>query len=147
MVQNPSAMQEMWIWSLGREDPLKKEMATHSSILAWRIPRTEEPGGLRSVGFQRVGHDWACTRTEGTDIWHTLSRENTAVHSDIMLVSEKCPLTVPFPWTQPLRYRRAQLPGRRVLWEDLKDLHHHRQFTQHRASQLKSKSSIRVWQT
>ena len=52
-------MQETWVWSLGQEDPLKKGMATHSSILAWRIPWTEEPGGLQSVGSQRVGHDWA----------------------------------------------------------------------------------------
>ena len=51
------AMQETWVQSLGREDPLEKEMATHSSILAWRMPRTEEPGGLQSTGSQRVGHD------------------------------------------------------------------------------------------
>ena len=52
------AMQETWVWSLGWEDPLEKEMATHSSIFAWRIPWTEEPGGLQSTGLQRVGHDW-----------------------------------------------------------------------------------------
>ena len=52
------AMQETWVWSLGREDPLEKEMATHSSIRAWRIPWTEEPGGLQSTGSQRVGYDW-----------------------------------------------------------------------------------------
>ena len=51
-VKNLSAMQEMWVQSLGWEDPLEKEMATHSSILDWRIPRTEEPGGLQSVGSQ-----------------------------------------------------------------------------------------------
>ena len=51
------AMQETWVQSLGQEDPLEKKMATHSSILAWRIPRTEEPGGLQSTGLQRVGHD------------------------------------------------------------------------------------------
>ena len=51
------AMQETWVQSLGREDPLEKEMATHSGILAWRIPWTEEPGGLQSTGSQRVGHD------------------------------------------------------------------------------------------
>ena len=45
-VKNPPAMQETWIWSLGQEDPLEKELATHSSILAWEIPGTEEPGGL-----------------------------------------------------------------------------------------------------
>ena len=53
------AMRETWIQSLGQEDPLEKEMATNSSTLAWRIPWTEEPGGLQSVGSQRVGHDWA----------------------------------------------------------------------------------------
>ena len=51
------AMRETWVGSLGQEDPLEKEMATHSSILAWRIPWTEEPGGLQSTGSQRVGHD------------------------------------------------------------------------------------------
>ena len=50
-------MRDTWVRSLGREDPLEKEMATCSSILAWRIPWTEEPGGLQSVGSQRVGHD------------------------------------------------------------------------------------------
>ena len=63
MVKNMPAMhqtQETWIWSLGREDPLVEEMVTHSSILAWRIPWTEEPGGLQSMGSQRVGHGWAC---------------------------------------------------------------------------------------
>ena len=57
MVKNPPAMQETWVRSLGWEDPLEKEMATHSSILAWRIPWTEEPGGLQSMGLQRVGHN------------------------------------------------------------------------------------------
>ena len=52
-------MQETWVQSLGREDPLEKGMATYSSILAWRIPWTEELGGLQSMGWQRVGHDWA----------------------------------------------------------------------------------------
>ena len=50
-------MRETRVQFLGREDPLEKEMATHSSILAWRIPWTEEPGGLQSTGSQRVGHD------------------------------------------------------------------------------------------
>ena len=51
-------MQEMWVRSLGREDPLEEEMATHSGILAWDIPRMEEPGGLQSMRLQRVGQDW-----------------------------------------------------------------------------------------
>ena len=50
-------MKEMWVRSLGWEDPLEKEMATHSSILAWEIPWTKEPGGLQSIRCQRVGHD------------------------------------------------------------------------------------------
>ena len=57
MVKNPPAKQEIQVQSLGREDPLEKDMATHSSILAWRIPWTEEPGGLQSIGSQRVGRD------------------------------------------------------------------------------------------
>ena len=52
-------MQVTQVWSLDGEDPLKKEMATHSSILAWEIPWTEEPGGLQSMGLQRVGHHLA----------------------------------------------------------------------------------------
>ena len=51
------AMRETWVRSLGQEDTLEKEIATQSSILAWRIPWTEEPGGLESMGSQRVGHD------------------------------------------------------------------------------------------
>ena len=51
------SMQETWVLSLGWEDPLEKEMATHSSILAGRIPWSEEPGGLQSMASQRVGHD------------------------------------------------------------------------------------------
>ena len=61
-------MQEMWIRSLGGEDPLEKEMAPHSSILAWETPWTEEPGGPQSMGSQRVGHDWETepTRSPGS---------------------------------------------------------------------------------
>ena len=51
-------MQEMWVWSLGREDPLEEGMATHSNILAWRIPQTKEAGSLLSLEVQRIGHDW-----------------------------------------------------------------------------------------
>ena len=56
-VKNLPAMQETWVRFLGWEDPLEKEMATHSSILAWKIPGMEEPGGLQYMGLQRVGHD------------------------------------------------------------------------------------------
>ena len=58
LVKNLPVMQETWVRSLSREDPLEKRMATHSSILAWRIPWIGEPGGIQSVGLQRVGYDW-----------------------------------------------------------------------------------------
>ena len=58
-VKNLPAIQEAWVQSLGQENPLEKEMATHSKILAWKISRTEEPGGLQSMGLERVGEDWA----------------------------------------------------------------------------------------
>ena len=57
MVKNLPAIKETWVQSLGQEDPLEKGMATHFSILAWRIPWTEEPGGLQSMRSQRAGHN------------------------------------------------------------------------------------------
>ena len=57
LVKNLPAKQKTWVRSLGWDDPLEKEMATHSSILAWEIPWTEEPGGLQSLASQRVGHN------------------------------------------------------------------------------------------
>ena len=57
-VKNLPEGPEMWVQSLGQEDPLEKEKAAHSSILAWRIPWTEEPGGVQATGSKRVGHDW-----------------------------------------------------------------------------------------
>ena len=62
MAQKVKNLPEMWetqVQSLDQEDSLEKGMATHSSILAWRIPQTEEPGGLQSMGLQKVGHAWA----------------------------------------------------------------------------------------
>ena len=67
-VKNLPAMQETQTQSLGWEDSLKKGMATHSSILAWRIPGTEEPGGLQSLGSQRVGHNRVTDTTPTTKI-------------------------------------------------------------------------------
>ena len=58
LVKNLPATRETWVWSLGQEDPLKKEMATHSSTPAWKIPWTAEPGRLQSMRLQRVGHEW-----------------------------------------------------------------------------------------
>ena len=70
MVKNLSAMPETRVWSLGREDPLKKEMAVHSSVLAWRIPPTEEPERLQSTGMWKVGHDWESNTLTLTDTQH-----------------------------------------------------------------------------
>ena len=61
MVKRLSTMRETWVQSLGREDPLEKEMAIHSSAIAWKIPWTEEPDRLQSTGSQRVGHDFTFT--------------------------------------------------------------------------------------
>ena len=72
MVKNLPAVQETWVQSLGREDPLEKDMATHFSILAWRIPWTEEPGGLQSMGLQRVEHKSAINT-------HTHTRTHTHI--------------------------------------------------------------------
>ena len=59
MVKSLPVIQETQVWSLGQEDPLEKEIATHSSILAWKIPWMEESGGLQSMGLQRVRYEWA----------------------------------------------------------------------------------------
>ena len=66
MVKNPPEMKETRVQSLGGEDPLEKEMETHSSILAWEIPRTEKSGGLQSMGSQRAGHDGATEQLRDT---------------------------------------------------------------------------------
>ena len=75
-VKNLPAVQEIWVRSLDWEDPLEREMAIHSSILAWKISWTEEPGGLQSMGSQRIGHDWA-------------TNTNTNTHS-LILCKEPC---------------------------------------------------------
>ena len=62
-------MQEMWVWSFGREDPLEEDMTTHSGILAWRIPWTEEPGELQSMESHRVGHNWVTNVEPLCSMW------------------------------------------------------------------------------
>ena len=64
MVKRLPAVRETRVWSLGWEDPMEKEMATHCITLAWKIPWMEEPGRLQSMGLQRVGHDWATSLTQ-----------------------------------------------------------------------------------
>ena len=68
MVKSLPAMQETRVLSLGQEDPLEKEIATHSSFLAWEIPRTEKPGRLQSMGSQRIRHDQATSFLEVTQL-------------------------------------------------------------------------------
>ena len=69
MVKNLPAMQKTWVWSLGQEDTLEKGMATHSSILAWRIPWTEGPGRLQSIRSHQVGHDWSNLARTQARLW------------------------------------------------------------------------------
>ena len=73
-VKNLSAVEETWVRSLGREDPLEKEMSTYSSLLAWEIPRTEEPGGLQSMGSHRVKHYWGTNTFTNTFI-HKIGKQ------------------------------------------------------------------------
>ena len=88
VVKNLSSMQETPVSSLGREDPLEKEKATHSSILGWRIPWTGEPGGLQSTGLQRVGHDWATnTRRPGISVTEPLAGHQGVQPSQQLLVT------------------------------------------------------------
>ena len=74
MVKCLSIMRETWVRSLGREDPLEKEMAIHSSTIAWKIPWTEELGRLKSMGSQRVWHDWATSHSH-----RKLSKQNIVI--------------------------------------------------------------------
>ena len=74
---NLTAMQKMWVWSLSQEDPSEKGMATHSSILTWRIPWTEELGGLQSIGSQRIGYDWATNTFIPSDLFYNSNIWNT----------------------------------------------------------------------
>ena len=81
MIKNPFAMQETWVQSLSQKDPVEKGMATHSSILTWRIPRIEEPGGRQSMGSQRVKHDW----TPNTHIHITVNLHFRASRANLWL--------------------------------------------------------------
>ena len=101
MVKNWPVVQEMQIQSLdslGREDPLEKEMATHSSILDWKIPWTEEPGRLQAMGLQRVRHDWETKQQQ--DICMTQETATSCV----------CPFG-PLMEKQGPRTRDCKVPG------------------------------------
>ena len=88
MVKSLPTMQEIQVRSLGQEDPLEKEMATPSCILDWKIPWTEEPGGLQSIGSQRVRHDWATSLS--------LSNKKPIFFIRAILVGVRCYLTTVF---------------------------------------------------
>ena len=81
-------MQEVWVQSLGWDDLLEKEMATHSSILAWEIPWTEEPGGLQSTGSQRVRHDLATEQQQPCSAVH-----HSTTYSSRPWKQPRCPST------------------------------------------------------
>ena len=110
-------MREMQVPCLGREDPLEEEMATHSSILAWKIPGTEEPGGLQSMGCQRVRHDWVNEHTQET-------------LSSLVAVNPHSP-TSPHPPRNPFLFPRfmqfilAEIHKKQqgYFWNMLKSLH------------------------
>ena len=74
-VKNPPTVWETWVRSLDWEDPLEESMATHCSILAWRIPRTEEPGGPQSIGLQRIGHNWSALAHSTLHRWYLKTLE------------------------------------------------------------------------
>ena len=104
MVKNLPAVQETQIWSLGREDGLEEGMATHSSILTWRIPWTEEPGGLQSTGSQRAGQDWA-TNTFNLCIFYHNFKKKTHIQSSQALQTQAAGRIAPRPrllFTEPL---------------------------------------------
>ena len=106
MVKNLPAMQETWVQSLSQEDPLEKDMATLSIILAWRIQWTEKPGRLQTMGSQRVRHDWA-TNTHFSSVWrpgvHLLrgpvslaTHVDTILHHLILITMDKSSLSLMF---------------------------------------------------
>ena len=87
MVKLLSTMRETWVQSLGWEDPLEKEMAIHSSTIAWKIPWTEEPGRLQSTGSQRVRHDWV---TSLSQIWRAVCKLYDSILWEDMMILIIC---------------------------------------------------------
>ena len=111
IVKNPPTMQETWVWSLGWKDPLEEDKATHSSILAWRISWTEEPGGLQSKGSQRIGHDWATKHSIQCCIYGVVNLTHLIRLVCTFASASPCfphPL-LPSPW-QPLYSRNSMIP-------------------------------------
>ena len=88
-VKNPPAMRETQVQSLDQEDCLEKEMATHTSILAWEIPWTEEPGGLQSVGLQRIRHDLATQQQQQPLIIYYVGIMISIIFCSFLLISSQ----------------------------------------------------------
>ena len=97
MVKNLPAMQETQVLSLSQEDPLEKEMVTHSSSIAWRIPWTKEPGGLQSMGSQRVGRNWATnTHADNLDRIHcSFNKNQHSFYADFKIFLTLCKWGIP----------------------------------------------------
>ena len=100
-------MQETWVRSLGREDPLEKEKATHSSTLAWRIPWREEPGRLQSMGSQTVGHDGATSHSLSLSLHFTTNISSVQFSS----VTQSCPTLRPLESQHTRPPCPSQTPG------------------------------------
>ena len=94
MVKHLPVVQETRAWSLGWEGPLEKEMATHSSTLAWKIPWTEEPGRLQYMGSQRVGHDWATSQAQYTLRVHTQLLSHVRLFATPQTKAHQIPLSM-----------------------------------------------------
>ena len=110
-VRNLPEVQETRVWSLGQEDLLEKEMANHSSILAWKIPWTEKPGRLKSMGWQTIRHDWATHTHTHT---HTHNQHNTFYWAPLVPQLVKNLLQCRRPgfnsWVRKIPWRRNRLP-------------------------------------
>ena len=96
--RRPSVMQETQVRALGQEDPLEEGMATHSSILAWKIPWTGEPGGLQSMEFQRVEHDWVSEHARMQAVFHCVVP--TRPQLQLRFILYKCHLGAGWPAVQ-----------------------------------------------
>ena len=106
-VRNLPAMSKTQVQSLDGKDPLEKGMATHSSILAWRIPWTEEPGGLQPIGLQRVGHDWATNTFTLSPSGYKPDQGRSVLRSYMPTYTRYMPVS--FSWTTILMTLRRSL--------------------------------------
>ena len=120
MVESLPAKRDTWVQSPSQEDALEKELATHSSILTWRIPWTEEPGGLQSTGSQRVRHDWATfiweTNTQKTK-WKAKNNPFPAQHSRTWLAYLR--MVIGLRWGLPLHLFFKKMIRR---WNEIQSL-------------------------